>query len=124
MLDDLQLEEHDPTTSRYCAIKNVKEELQESVDIMDCRLDMIEKADNSKVGWSAAFEYERTNGMTKTTNSDKLWFEAEKAVLDNRKKTERTQPFREPPAEAGRYRDQYNRSSDKGNVRSTTSLLF
>ena len=68
--------------------------------MIDCRLDMIEKADSSKVGWSAAVYYEKSNGSVKKENSDKLWVEAEKSVQEA-KKDEKT-PFRSRPAQAGK----------------------
>ena len=67
--------------------------------------------DNSKVGWPAAVGYEKMNGMVIKAESDKFWVEAEKAISDQKRK-ERSQPFRDAPAEAGK--DQYYSRSTRG----------
>ena len=102
MLDDLQLDEENPDSARYKAISGIKEELKGATDIIDCRLDLIEKADASKVGWSAAPHYEKSKGSVKKDTSDKLWVEAEKAAQEARK-TDKQTPFRARPAPAGKY---------------------
>ncbi len=105
LLDDLQLDESDSASPRYQAIGEIKKELEGAQELMVCRLDLIEKADTSKVGWSAAPFYEKSNGAVLKTDSDKLWSEAEKKVQDDRKK-ERT-PFRSTPAKAGKFSTQH-----------------
>ena len=103
LLDELQLDESDSSSSRYAAIDGIKKELASAIEVMDCRLDMIEKADSSKIGWAAAVHYEKSNGEVKKSDSDKLWAEAEKAVSDARKKDSKFVPFRPVPAQqAGR----------------------
>ena len=102
LLDDLQLDEEDSNSARYKAIAGIKEEMESAQNMIDCRLDLIEKADASKVGWSAAPHYEKSNGSIKKDNSDKLWVEAEKSVQEARK-TDRPTPFRARPAPAGKF---------------------
>ena len=110
-LDDLQLEEPDASTARYGAISGVKGDLKSALEILECRLDLIEKVDNSKIGWPAAVGYEKMNGLVKKSDSDKIWAEAEKAISDQKRK-ERAQPFRDGPAQAGK--DQYYSRSARG----------
>ena len=99
----MQLEENDSTSPRYAAIDAVKKELAAAIEVMDCRLDMIEKVDSSKIGWAAAVHYEKSNGEVKKADSDKLWAEAEKAVTESRKKDAKFVPFRSGPVQqAGR----------------------
>ena len=94
------MDQEDAQSAQYKAISDVKTELEAAAEMIECRLDMIEKADSSKVGWSAAPYYEKSNGSKKKENSDKLWSDAEKAVQEA-KKTDRT-PFRARPAAAGK----------------------
>ena len=92
------------------------------MEILDFRLDLIEKVDNSKVGWPAAVGYEKMNGLVRKADSDKLWAEAEKAVGDQKRK-ERPQPFRDAPAQAGK--DQcYTRSARGSSLRPVYDLPF
>ena len=110
LLEDIQLDEEDPSSTRYQALSSVKEELSEARDIADCRLDLIEKADASSVGWSAAAFYEKSNGLKLKSDSAKLWADAEKAaqaVLELKRKDQK--PFRLQPTNVGKY--QYSRSS-------------
>ena len=113
LLDEIQLEESDSTSPRYAALDGVKKELTSAIEIMDCRLDLIEKADSSKIGWAAAVHYEKANGLVKKTESDKLWTEAEKSVTEARKK-DRLTPFRSGPASAGRNAFQYQQRTARG----------
>ena len=106
LLDEVQLEEPDSSSAKYKAIGDVKSELQSASDILDFRLDLVEKADASKIGWSAAVQYEKVNGPVRKADSDKLWVEAEKS-------------FRSGPAAAGK--DQYQSRSSKGNSDQTSS---
>ena len=101
LLDEIQLDETDSSSPRYAAVDGVKKELSSALEIMDCRLDLIEKADSSKIGWAAAVHYEKSNGPVKKTESDKLWAEAEKSVTEARKK-DRLTPFRSGPVQLGR----------------------
>ena len=110
-LDDLQLDEPDSSSPHYKAISDVKSDLQAAADIIDGRLDLIEKVDNSKVGWSAAAIYEKTNGPVTKADSDKIWAEAEKSVGENRKK-EKLLPFRAEPVHPGK--DQHFYRSSRG----------
>jgi hypothetical protein len=62
-------------------------------------LDLIARADNSKVGWPAASLYDKKVNAPKTSaDADKIWAECEKAALEE-KKTKRgefkgnTMPF-------------------------------
>ena len=113
LLDEIQLEESDSTSPRYAALDGVKKELTSAIEIMDCRLDLIEKADSSKIGWAAAVHYEKANGLVKKTESDKLWTEAEKSVTEARKK-DRLTPFRSGPVSAGRNAFQYQQRTARG----------
>ena len=101
LLDDLQLDESDFSTDRYSAISAVKEELTGAKEMIDCRLDLIEKVDVSSVGWSAAAFYEKTNGLLLKPDSAKLWGEAEKSAREIKKKDKA--PFRPEPGNPGRY---------------------
>ena len=79
--------------------------LQEAVDIINGRLDLIQKVDNSKAGWSAAAVYEKSNGMLVKEESGKLFEEAEKKVLDSKKAAAKEAvktPFRVLPVGNGR----------------------
>ena len=67
LLDDLQLDESDSSTPRYAAISSVKDELTAAKDILDCRLDLIEKVDSSAVGWTAAAFRARQNFLLPTS---------------------------------------------------------
>ena len=96
LLDDLQLDEDDSSTDRYTAISGVKDELSTAKEMLDCRLDLIEKVDCSTVGWSAAAFYEKTNGLVLKPDSAKLWIEAEKAAQAKKKE----KPFRFEPGRA------------------------
>ena len=110
-LDDLQLDEPDSSSPRYKAISDIKSDLQSAADIVDGRLDLIEKVDNSKVGWSAAAVYEKTNGPVTKADSDKLWAEAEKSVGETHKK-EKSLPFRSEPVHTGK--DHFYYKSPRG----------
>ena len=44
-LDDLQLDEPDASSDRYQALSNVKADLRSAVELVDGRLDLIEKVD-------------------------------------------------------------------------------
>ena len=101
LLDDLQLDESDFSTDRYTAISAVKDELTGAKEIIDCRLDLIEKVDGSAVGWSAAAFYEKTNGLVLKPESGKLWGEAEKSAREVKKKEK--VPFRPEPGNSGKY---------------------
>ena len=118
LLDEVQLEEPDSSSAKYKAIGDVKSELQSASDILDFRLDLVEKADASKIGWSAAVQYEKVNGPVRKADSDKLWVEAEKSV-ELKRKEKPQQPFRSGPAAAGK--DQYQSRSSKGNSDQTSS---
>ena len=102
LLDDLQLDEEDASSDRYAALAGIKDEMTEAKELMECRLDLIEKADGSSAGWGAAAHYEKTNGLKLKSESSKLWVEAEKAARDNKKK-QPTQPFRYSPTNVGKY---------------------
>ena len=54
LLDDLQLEESSTDLPRYVALAAVNQQLDEANDLIKCCLDLIKKADQSKIGWSAA----------------------------------------------------------------------
>ena len=54
LVDDLQLEEASTDSPRYMALAAVNTQLEEANDLIKCRLDLIKKADHSKIGWSAA----------------------------------------------------------------------
>ena len=110
-LDDLQLEEPDASSDRYLSLSNVKTDLRSAIDLVDGRLDLIEKVDASKVGWAAAAVYDKTNGPLKKAESDKNWADAEKAVTDSKRK-DRSQPFRDGPVQAGK--DAYYPRSSRG----------
>ena len=99
-LDDLQLDESDGSTDRYAAISGVKDELTTAREMMECRLDLIEKVDASTVGWSAAAFYEKMNGLELKSESAKLWVEAEKSAQAKKKEK---MPFRSEPGRGGRY---------------------
>lgn len=101
LLDDLQLDEDDASSDRYAALAGVKDEMNEAKVLMECRLDLIEKADGSSTGWSAAAFYEKTNGLKMKSDSSKLWAEAEKSAQENKKKEK--QPFRYSPTNVGKY---------------------
>ena len=96
LLEDLQLDEEDSSTARYSAISGVKDELTTAKEMLDCRLDLIEKVDSSTVGWSAAAFYEKTNGLVLKPDSSKLWIDAEKAAQAKKKE----KPFRYEPGRA------------------------
>ena len=104
LLDDIQLDEEDSSSARYKAIGSVKDELSEAKDLMDCRLDLIEKVDASSAGWSAAAFYEKSNGLKLKSDSSKLWADAEKAARENKKKDPK--PFRYGPTSVGKYQFQ------------------
>ena len=106
LLDDLQLDEADSSTERYGQISAVKDEFLGAKEMLDCRLDLIEKVDKSPVGWAAAAFYEKTNGLSLKSDSAKLWVEAEKSAREAKKKD--SLPFRGPPVQSGKY--QYPRS--------------
>ena len=102
-LDELQLEEPDSASNRYKALADVKSDLEAAKDLVDGRLDLIEKVDSSKVGWLAAATYEKSNGPVKKADSAKLWAEAEKSVSQSEfKRREAPRPFRNEPAQAGK----------------------
>ena len=116
LLDDMQLEEEEPGSVRYTAIAGVKEMLQEAVKVIEGRLDLIQKVDNSKVGWSAAVHYEKSNGPLVKDESGKLWEEAEKKVVEAKKTAAREgfkTPFRVAPVGSGRNQS-YQKSSSRG----------
>ena len=105
LLDNIQLEEEDTETTRYQAISAVKSLLQEAVEIINGRLDLIQKVDQSKAGWSAAAVYEKSNGTLLKDDSRKLFEEAEKKVLDAKKTAAKEgykTLFRGSPARSGR----------------------
>ena len=120
-LDDLQLDEPDSSSPHYKAISDIKSDLKAATDIIDGRLDLIEKVDNSKVGWAAAAVYEKMNGPITKADSDKVWAEAEKTVEGNRKK-EKSLPFRAEPVHTGR--DQQFYRSSRGSCRVFCFSLF
>ena len=66
---------------------------------------MIAKVDSSKVGWSAAVHYEKSNGLLLKSDSGKLWEEAEKKVLESKKaaakEAKEKTPFRWGPLATG-----------------------
>ena len=105
LLNDLQLDEEDSSTVRYGALAGIKDELNEARDLIDCRLDLIEKVDVSPAGWSAAAFYEKTNGLKLKDDSPKLWAEAEKSARDTKKKPDKL-PFRSGPTSVGKYQFQ------------------
>ena len=109
-LDELQLEEPDSSSSRYKALGDVKTDLEAAKNLVEGRMDLIERVDGSKVGWLAATAYEKANGPLKKSDSDKLWCDAEKACLASseykRRESQSQQPFRDLPARAGK--DAYN----------------
>ena len=102
LLDDLQLDEEDPSSSRYKAFNSVKDELTEAQELIDCRLDLIEKVDCSTAGWTAAAFYEKSNGLKLKADSSKLWVEAEKAAREVKKKQD-PKPFRYAPTGVGKF---------------------
>ena len=101
LLDDMQLDEADASSARYQSISSVKTDLQSALDLVDGRLDLIERVDTSKVGWAAAQVYEKINGPLKKPDSDKNWAEAEKTTAAARRK-EGTAPFRDEPGRPGK----------------------
>ena len=101
LLDDMQLDEADASSLRYQSISSVKTDLQSALDLVDGRLDLIERVDASKVGWAAAQVYEKINGPLKKPDSDKNWAEAEKTTAVARRK-EGTAPFRDEPGRPGK----------------------
>ena len=112
----MQLEEPDSSSNRYKALADIKTDLEDAQNLVDGRLDLIEKVDGSKVGWLAAATYEKANGPIKKADSDKIWADSEKAcsasIEYRRRETERQRPFRDGPASAGR--DSYSSRSSKG----------
>ena len=112
LLDDLQLEEGDTDSPRYIAIAAIKDELTGADDLIKGRLDLIQKVDASKTGWSAAPHYEKTNGLLLKDDSGKNWEEAEKKVAEIKKTAVKEyresyqQPFRVGPASRGRFQNQ------------------
>ena len=119
-LDDLQLDEPDSSSPHYKVISDIKSDLKAATDIIDGRLDLIEKVDASKVGWAAAAVFEKTNGPITKADSEKLWAEAEKSVGENRKKEVRPQPFHGEPAQAGK--DHVSFRSQRGSF--STPFVF
>ena len=102
-MDDLQLEEPDSSTARYQAITSVKDEFNSAREMLECRLDLIEKVDKSAVGWAAAAFYEKSNGLVIKSDSSKLWAEAEKSARETKKKDTIKTPFRPVPVQSGKY---------------------
>ena len=105
----MQLEEADSDSPQYQALDAVKSVLNEALDLVKWRLDLISKVDDSKVGWPAALIYERANGMVLKADSSKLWLEAEKKASESRKSitvqkdsNSYKSPFRGQPAAGGR----------------------
>ena len=114
LLDDLQLEEEDSSTERYDAIGSIKEELSTARNIIDCRLDLIEKVDGSTVGWAAASFYEKSNGLVLNNDSAKNWTEAEKSAREVKRKAAEKLPFRGGPGQTGKvFQSPYQRT-DRG----------
>ena len=123
-LDDMQLEEEDTSTERFEALSSVKEELTTAKDIMECRLDLIEKVDGSSVGWVAASFYEKSNGLVLKSDSAKNWTEAEKSAREIKRKAEDKRPFRPGPGQPGKvYQPPFQRT-DRGSFSVFSSLLF
>ena len=86
----------------------MKRELEGALDLLHGRLDLIQKVDVSKVGWSAAVFYEKSNGPVFKAESGKLWSEAEKQASEAKKNAASKEkynpsPFRAVPAGSGRF---------------------
>ena len=122
LLDDMQLDEPDSSSSRYQSISGVKAELQSALDLVGGRLDLIERVDSSKVGWPAAQVFEKINGPLTKPDSDKTWAEAEKIANEARRK-ERPLPFRDEPGQAGKE-SYYNKSRGRFLVLSSFSFFL
>ena len=109
-LDELQLQEADADSPAYSALSGIKKDLDGALDLINGRFDLIQKADSSKVGWSAAVHYEKSNGPLIKAESGKLWAEAEKQVLEAKKVVSKdkspSMPFRSWPASGGRFQSQ------------------
>ena len=107
ILEDLQLEEEEADSTRYASLGSAIAEMDAAHGLLDGRLDLIQKADASKVGWSAAVHYEKSNGLLLKSDSGKLWEDAEKKVLEAKrsafKDAKEKSPFRYGPANSGRY---------------------
>ena len=89
----------------------MKEELSEAQELINCRLDLIEKVDCSDAGWTAAAFYQKSNGLKLKADSSKLWLEAEKAAREVKKKPE-PKPFRYAPTSVGKFQ-----RSQQGQIR-------
>ena len=112
----LQLDKSDSDSPRYQALGAVKSVLNEALDLLKWRLDLIGKVDDSKVGWPAALIYERANGMSLKEDSNKLWLEAERKAADSKKSVavmkdsqSYKSPFRGQPAAGGRAYSSYQK---------------
>ena len=107
ILEDLQLEEEEADSPRYAALGSAITDLDAANSLIDGRFDLIQKADSSKVGWSAAVHYEKSNGLLLKADSGKLWEDAEKKVVEIKrsavKDAKEKTPFRYSPASGGRY---------------------
>ena len=111
-LDELQLEEADSDSSRYAAIGGVKTEMEAALETIDKRLDLIQRADSSKVGWPAATIYEKSLTKSSSVEAEKLWIEAEKKATESQKQKSsygkfNNQPFRRGPVSAGFRKGNY-----------------
>ena len=112
----MQLEEADSDSPQYQALGAVKSVLNEALNLVKWRLDLISKVNDSKVGWPAALIYERANGMVLKADSNKLWLEAEKKASESRKSitvqkdsSNYKSPFRGQPAASGRSYSGYQK---------------
>ena len=103
----MQLEEEDADSLRYASLGSAIDEINAANDLIEGRLDLIQKADGSKVGWSAAVHYEKSNGLLLKSDSGKLWEDAERKVLEIKKSSAKEAkdkaPFRYGPGGSGRY---------------------
>ena len=110
----MQLDEADSDSPQYQSLGAVKSVLNQALDLLKWRLDLI--VDDSKAGWPAALIYERANGMTLKEDSSKLWLEAERKAADTKKSVATTKdsqghkmPFRGQPAAGGRTYSSYQK---------------
>jgi hypothetical protein len=120
-IDDLQLKEEDTDSETYATLDLIKQNLSDAVEIIEKRLDLITKADGSKVGWSAAILYDKKVKTPKSNaDAEKMWAKCEKAALEE-KKTKQTSrwgdfkgnsmPFQTRPVSTG-----YSYSTSKGTL--------
>ena len=122
LLDELQLDESDSSSSRYAAIDGIKKELASAIEVMDCRLDMIEKADSSKIGWAAAVHYEKSNGEVKKSDSDSFGLRRRRLFQMQGKRIPSLCPFVRCPL--SRRADLHSNSDQQEVIFSDSSALY